>query len=143
MSCIARLSQTLRARGFRMTPQRLIILQVLHDGGHLSPVQIYERVCRLMPGMTETTIYRTLEFLAGNGAIFSANAGNGHLAYELADASHHHLVCRSCGAQMDVEHDLLQGLIGSLETHTGYRLDAGHLTFFGLCPQCQPESDVS
>ena len=59
MSCIPQLTQTLRARGYRMTPQRLSILQALHDGGHLSPTQIYERVHQT--GMTETTVYRTLD----------------------------------------------------------------------------------
>ena len=43
MSCIPRLSKMLRSRGYRMTPQRLSILQALHDSGHLSPAQIYER----------------------------------------------------------------------------------------------------
>jgi Fur family ferric uptake transcriptional regulator len=64
MSCIPRFTQMLRSRGYRMTPQRLAVLQALHDGGHLSPGQIFERVHQT--GMTETTVYRNLEFLAGN-----------------------------------------------------------------------------
>lgn len=135
MSCLARHSKTLRARGYRMTPQRLAILQALHDGGHLSPRQVYERVRGT--GMTEATVYRTLEFLAGNEIVFSAGSCDGRLTYELAGHSHHHVTCRTCGAQLDLEHDLLRDLIGQLEQQTGYRLDAGHLTFFGLCPVCQ------
>ena len=34
-------------------------------------------------GMTETTVYRTLEFLAGNGVVTGTQVGGGHLAYEL------------------------------------------------------------
>lgn len=135
MTCTPHLTKMLRQRGFRMTPQRLAILQALHDGGHLSPMQIYERVRGT--GMTEATVYRTLEFLAGNEIVFSANSGDGRLTYELAGNSHHHVICRVCGAQLDLGPDLLRDLVGRLEQQTGYRLDAGHLTFFGLCPGCQ------
>jgi Fur family ferric uptake transcriptional regulator len=140
MSCTPRLTQTLRARGFRMTPQRLAILQALHTAGHLSPAQVYENV--RATGVTEATVYRTLEFLAGNGVVSVADRGNGHLAYELAGESHHHLVCRACGAQVEIEAGVLRDLISRLERQTGYRLDAGHLTFFGACPICQEASSA-
>ena len=136
MSCIPHLTQMLRSRGYRMTPQRLAVLQALHDGGHLSPAQIFERVQQT--GMTETTVYRTLEFLAGNGVLLVADRGNGHLAYELSGESHHHIICRSCGAQMEVDPALIAPAISRMESETGYRLNAGHLTFFGLCPKCAP-----
>jgi Fur family ferric uptake transcriptional regulator len=138
LSCTSQLTQILRARGYRMTPQRLAILQALHEGGHLSPAQIYERVHRT--GMTEATVYRTLEFLAENGILLVADRGNGHLAYELSSESHHHIICRTCGAQMGVDPALLVPAISQIESETGYRLSAGHLTFFGLCPECQPTS---
>ena len=138
MSCIPRLSQMLRSRGYRMTPQRLAILEALHVGGHLSPAQIYERVQQT--GMTEATVYRTLEFLAGNGILLVGDRGNGHLAYELSGESHHHLICQTCGAQMEVDPALLAPAIRQMENETGFHLNVGHLTFFGLCPKCQPDS---
>jgi Fur family ferric uptake transcriptional regulator len=125
----------LRARGFRMTPQRLAILQALHEVGHLSPAQIYQRVRQT--GMTEATVYRTLEFLSENGVVLVADRGNGHLAYELAAATHHHVVCRDCGAQLDVEPELVRDVLERIESRTGFRLNAAHLTFFGLCPHCR------
>jgi len=137
MSCIPNLTQMLRSRGYRMTPQRVAILQALHDGGHLSPAQIFERVHQT--GMTETTVYRTLEFLAGNGVLLVANRGNGHLAYELSGDFHHHIICSSCGTQVEVDPALLAAAISKIEDKTGYRLNASHLTFSGLCPKCTPK----
>jgi Fur family ferric uptake transcriptional regulator len=137
MSCIPHLSQMLRSRGFRMTPQRLAILQALHDSGHLSPTQVFERVHQT--GMTEATVYRTLEFLTGNGILMVANRDNGHRAYELSGEDHHHIICRTCGAQMEIDPVLITPAISHIENKTGYRLNAGHLTFFGLCPKCQPD----
>jgi Fur family transcriptional regulator, ferric uptake regulator len=135
VSCIPNLTKTLRKRGFRMTSQRLAIMQALHDGGHLSPVQIYARVHPT--GMTETTVYRTLEFLAWNGIVYPAQNGSGHLTYELAGHEHHHIICGSCGSTFEVEHELLQKLFQKLETQSGYRMNANHMIFFGLCPVCK------
>jgi Fur family ferric uptake transcriptional regulator len=138
MSCIPHLTQMLRSRGYRMTPQRRAVLQALHEGGHLSPAQIFERVQQT--GMTETTVYRNLEFLAGNGVVLVADRGRGHLAYELSSESHHHIICRNCGAQMEVAPILLAPAIARIESETGYQLNSGHLTLFGVCPKCLPKA---
>jgi len=132
------LTEELRSRGYRITPQRIAILAYLYDTpGHYSPPEIYEHVRQTSPGVTEATVYRTLEFLAENNMILPALNGNGHLVYEIAGHDHHHVICRSCGASVEIEHALLQKLYKQLEAESGYRLTTSHLTFFGLCPACQ------
>ena len=138
MSCAADYAPQLRARGYRMTPQRMTILHVLHHSGeHLSPTDVYEQAREELPGITETTVYRTLEFLAENGLVRPAHMGSGHLVYEIARHEHHHLVCRNCGNTMEVEHSLFKSMYHKLETESGYKLTDSHLTFLGLCPDCQ------
>ena len=138
MSCGSNLTDQLHARGFRMTPQRMAIVHVLHHAkGHLTPTQVYERARRDQPGLTETTVYRTLEFLAENGFALAAHMGGGKLVYELAEENHHHLICRKCGKTVAVEHAALDALYRQLKTSTGFELDSSHVTFFGLCPDCQ------
>ena len=138
MSCTAEYASQLRARGFRMTPQRLAILHALrHAGTHLSPREVYRQAKQELPGLTEPTVYRTLEFLAENGLARPSQSGNGHLMYEIAGNDHHHLVCRLCGDEIQVEHALLEQLYQKLESTSGYvRIDS-HMTFFGVCPVCQ------
>jgi Fe2+ or Zn2+ uptake regulation protein len=138
MPCADSYAPQLRARGYRMTPQRLAILHVLHHSGeHLSPTEVYERAGAELPGLTETTVYRTLEFLAENGLARPAHMGSGHLVYEIARHEHHHIKCRNCGNETEVEHALLEKLYLQLESASGYRLTDSHVTFFGLCPNCQ------
>jgi Fur family transcriptional regulator, ferric uptake regulator len=140
MSCSNELGEILRARGFRMTPQRHAIIHILKvSGGHLSPNQVYEQARQTIPGITETTIYRTLEFLAENGLVQPALNGKRHLVYEITDHDHHHLICDSCGAEVNIAPGALQLAIDSLENQTGYRINAGHYTFFGLCPACKSD----
>ncbi|HEY9529234.1 MAG TPA: Fur family transcriptional regulator [Anaerolineales bacterium] len=138
MTCASEYAPQLRARGFRMTSQRMAILHALrHAGTHLSPREVYRQAKQELPGLTEPTVYRTLEFLAENGLARPSQKGNGHLVYEIAGNDHHHLVCRICGDEMMVEHVLLEQLYHKLESTSGYvRIDS-HMTFFGVCPGCQ------
>ena len=144
MSCSKPFADKLQARGFRMTPQRHTILHILkQSGGHLSPAQVYEQARQSVPGMTETTVYRTLEFLAENDIVRSTLTGNGHLVYEIAEGDHHHLVCRACGQEVEIEHTRLQPLYAELEGATGFRSISSHITFFGLCPECKRDFSLS
>ncbi len=138
MSCVSEYASQLRARGFRMTSQRLAILHALrHAGTHLSPREVYRQAKQELPSLTEPTVYRTLEFLAQNGLARLSHTGNGHLMYEIAGNDHHHLVCRICSDEIEVEHTLLKELYSKLESTSGYvRIDS-HMTFFGICPHCQ------
>jgi Fe2+ or Zn2+ uptake regulation protein len=138
MTCANQYTPELRARGFRMTPQRMAIIHVLHhEGTHLSPTEVYARVKETLPGLTETTVYRTLEFLAENGLARSAHMGSGHLVYEITQHDHHHLICRKCNTEMQIEHATLEKLYTDLEYSSGFRSIDSHVTFFGLCPACQ------
>ena len=138
MSCSVIYAPQLRASGFRMTSQRMAILHVLHHAGtHLSPTEIYKKARRDVPGLTEPTVYRTLEFLAKNQVVMPAHVGNGKLVYEIAGRSHHHLICQSCGKSFEVGHEALEPTIHKLEKSSGYRFINSHVTFFGICPKCQ------
>lgn len=138
MSCAVDYVPQLRARGFRMTPQRLAILHVLHhEGTHLSPTEIYKRAKKDFPRLTEPTVYRTLEFLTQNGLVRPSHSHGRHLTYQIAGDDHHHVVCRVCGSEIEVDHALVENLYRKLESTSGYLRIDSHVTFFGICPQCQ------
>jgi len=126
----------LRSKGYRLTPQRLAILKVLQEGGHLSPVEVYERALQRLPGLTEATVYRTLEFLAEQGLALVAHVGNGKLVYETAQHRHHHLVCSACGFTAEIDHAVLHSLYEHFQASTGFKIDTSHVVFFGRCPGC-------
>lgn len=128
----------LRSQGYRLTPQRLAILRILRESGkHLTPSEVYQRARDAMPGLTEATVYRTLSFLTEQGLALAAHVGNGQLIYEIAEHDHHHLICRSCGSTQEIDHTALKALYEEFQARTGYQIDSIHVTFFGLCPDCQ------
>jgi Fe2+ or Zn2+ uptake regulation protein len=127
----------LRAQGYRLTPQRLAILEVLKTSpGHLTPADIYQQVAIKLPGVTEATVYRTLNFLAGHNLVLVAHLGRGQLVYEYAEHDHHHLICSQCGDMQDIDHEQLKDLYEQFSQKTGYKIHSIHTTFFGLCPKC-------
>src|SRR5258708_33175399 len=69
----------LRRRGFRMTPQREIILDAIGQGhGHTDFDEIFARVQARSPAMNRATLYRTLEFLTQQRLAYSDEIGGGH-----------------------------------------------------------------
>lgn len=131
-------SSEFHQRGYRLTPQRLAILQILTDAGkHLSPSEIFTLAQERLPGLTEATVYRTLSFLSQQGFILPAHIGGGQLVYEIAGHDHHHLICRGCGCSQEIEHEMLETLYQQFQQTTGFQIDSIHVTFFGLCPTCQ------
>ena len=128
----------LRDKGFRLTPQRLAILDILQNSDrHMLPVEIVGDAQAKMPGITEATVYRTLEFLTNAGLILPAHIGNGQLVYENADHLHHHLICRICSGSVGIDHAILQPLYDQLRESSGFLIDSVHVTLFGICPACQ------
>lgn len=141
MSCGSEYIPQLRAGGFRVTSQRMAILHALHHAGtHLSPRQVFRLASEELPSLTEPTVYRTLEFLTDNGMVLAAYTRGGHLMYQIVGPQHHHLVCRVCGREIEVDHRLLKRLYRSLESSSGYRHIHSHLTFVGICLRCQKKT---
>ena len=136
---LTRYTDRLRERGYRITPQRLAILNIFcNTPHHLSPLEIFQQTQADIPGLTEATVYRTLTFLVEQGLVMPAHIGNGQLVYEIAEHAHDHLICRVCGQNREINHEDLRELYEQLQAKTGYKIDSMHVTFFGLCPECQP-----
>ncbi len=133
-----KLIEDLRQRGYRLTPQREMILLAIHQSeGHASAEEIYEKVQTLNPCVDISTVYRTLELLKDLHLVSETDLGGGCLRYELiSKGRHHHVVCRKCGKMMCVDHSLLVPLEATLLEEYGFKADIEHLAIFGLCKEC-------
>lgn len=129
----------MRERGFRVTPQRQLILDAICEGGgHTTPEEVYERVRAKSPAVNRATIYRTLDFLCELRLVVAADVGNRRMVYEIAgDTPHHHLVCRTCGKVEQISHETVKALFAKIEREQEFTVDMDHLALFGLCPKCR------
>jgi Fur family ferric uptake transcriptional regulator len=129
---------TLRASGYRVTPQRQLVLEAVTRLEHATPEEIYAEVRQTAVGVNLSTVYRTLELLEQIGLVTHTHLGHGAHRYHLAaDAQHVHLVCRGCGAIMQLDPDAVSSLVAVLDSEYGFETDVGHLTVFGTCAQCR------
>ena len=129
---------TLRASGYRVTPQRQLVLEAVTRLEHATPEEIYAEVKQTAVGINLSTVYRTLELLEQIGLVTHTHLGHGAHRYHLAsDSQHVHLVCRGCGAIIQLDPSAVGPLVRALDAECGFETDVGHLTVFGICAQCR------
>jgi Fur family ferric uptake transcriptional regulator len=124
----------LREKGYRLTPQRELILNAVDTLGHATPDQVLAEVRTHSDAVNVSTVYRTLEVLEELGLVRHAHLSDRAPTYHsVTDHEHFHLVCRECQRVISVAPDVLAPLLGRLETDHGFTVDVGHLTVFGRC----------
>lgn len=135
-------TQTLLELGYRLTPQRTLVWDVLRrHGGHLTAEQICAQVQEQFPHVNISTVYRTLELLVGLDLVKETCLGPSQRLYEVQEeVSHHHLVCEVCGRVVHIHDEDLGALPRSLQTEQHFVVR--ELTVFGHCADCHPEEQV-
>jgi Fur family ferric uptake transcriptional regulator len=132
--------ERLRTEGGRVTGGRRAIVRALRAGPdhHVTADAVAALVQTDHPDVHLTTVYRTLDALERVGIVERVDLGlGGATLYHLTDHGHHHLVCRGCGAVIELGDDDLGGLRASLETRHGFTLADHHLSLGGLCRRCR------
>jgi Fur family transcriptional regulator, ferric uptake regulator len=127
----------LREKGYRLTPQRELVLDAVTQLGHATPEQVCERVQRTASGVNISTVYRTLELLEELGLVRHAHLGHGAPSYHPAGHHEHlHLVCRDCGGVAAIDIDVAAELTRRLREQAGFDVDLEHFAIYGRCAQC-------
>ncbi|GAA1476879.1 transcriptional repressor [Nocardioides aestuarii] len=128
----------LRGSGYRLTPQRELILAAVERLGHATPDEVLAEVRKQSSAVNQSTVYRTLEVLEELGLVRHAHLSDRAPTYHsVTDHEHFHLVCRNCQKVVSVDPDVLKPLLQTLDTDHGFTADVGHLTVFGLCEECR------
>ncbi len=129
---------TLRASGYRVTPQRQLVLEAVTKLEHATPEEIFADIRQTARGVNVSTVYRTLELLENVGLVTHTHLGHGAPVYHpAAEAQHVHLVCRDCEKVIQAEPAAVASLVAGLSTEFGFETDVGHLTVFGRCADCR------
>ena len=126
----------LRARGLRVTPQRLAIHGALRAlGRHATAEEVLDRVHGTVPGVSLPTVYAGLELLADLGLASRVHAGRA-VRYDPRADPHHHFVCDDCGAVSDL--DAMVDLAPALERlrDAGAQPGGAEVLVRGRCAAC-------
>ena len=125
--------------GARPTRQRRAVAEVLASFTDFRSAQeIHELLARNGDQVGLATVYRTLQRLAESGEVDMLRTEDGQAIYRrCSESHHHHLVCRSCGATVEVEGPAVERWTRAIAGEHGYD-DVSHtLEIFGTCPRCR------
>ncbi|MGZ4639857.1 MAG: Fur family transcriptional regulator, partial [Nocardioidaceae bacterium] len=125
---------TLRSKGYRLTPQRELVLRAVERLGHATPDEVLGAVHEESQAVNISTVYRTLELLEELGLVRHAHITDRAPTYHsTATPDHVHLVCRDCGKVTEVAPEVIEPLTTRLREEYAFVTDVGHLTVFGHC----------
>ena len=123
----------------RPTRQRRAVVEALESFDDFRSAQdIHDLLGRRGETVGLATVYRTLQRLAEAGEVDQLRTVDGEAIYRrCSDTHHHHLVCRGCGATVEVEGPTVERWTRAIAAEHGYG-DVSHtLEIFGTCADCR------
>jgi Fur family ferric uptake transcriptional regulator len=131
--------EQLSQAGYRITrPRRAVIQVLLEDDGYSSPAEVHARARSYCPTVGLVTVYRTLDLLSHMGFVRRIHTEDGCHNYAAAAHGHrHHVICRLCGAAVEVEGCDLSPFLARVSHETGFQIEDHLLELVGLCSACR------
>ncbi len=134
---------TLREKGYRLTPQRELILGAVDRLGHATPDEVLAEVRTASSAINISTVYRTLEVLEELGLVRHTHLSDRAPTYHsTVEHEHVHVVCRQCHRVRSFDPDLVRPLVEALAAD-GFTVDVGHLAIFGRCTSCEASPEAT
>ena len=123
--------------GQRLTPKRLLLLDLLGQGEHLDADELYRRAEKKEPRLSMSTVYRNLQLFLKLGLVEEHHFDRARTCYEAkTKVEHHHLMCLGCGKIIDFEYPLSQEMKENLEAKNGFHITGTKVLLVGYCADC-------
>lgn len=135
-------AERLRAHGLRVTASRIAVLAALAELPGHPDADAVRRAARARLGSISTqAVYDALSALVERGLARRIQPAGGPARYETrVGDNHHHIVCRACGAVVDVDCVVGEAPCLHPSSRSGFTVDEAEVVFWGLCPDCRPGS---
>jgi Fe2+ or Zn2+ uptake regulation protein len=131
------LASALRARGGRVTPQRIAIARVLRRlDRHASAEEVTSALAAELPNVSVPTVYATLELLSELGLARRVRVAPRAVMYDPRTDDHHHVACVRCGRVEDVEVPLDPEPALRSARELGFQPERVDLVVSGVCADC-------
>ncbi|MBN1547585.1 MAG: transcriptional repressor [Syntrophaceae bacterium] len=129
--------QKLKAKGLRLTSQRLAIVDVLFRKGNLHPSAqfIYREVKKKGIDLSLSSVYANIKELSRYGIIKSLEFDGKANRCECNMDDHINLICEKCGKIIDYDPPVSMDQ-RSIAKKTGFVITRNRLEFYGYCGEC-------
>ena len=130
----------LRGAGLRVTAARVALLETVRAGDHLAADAIATGVRDRLGHISLQAVYEALHSLTAAGLVRRIEPPGSPARFEgRVGDNHHHLVCRSCGAVVDVDCAVGHAPCLTASDDRGFSIDEAEVIYWGLCPRCSPQ----
>jgi Fur family transcriptional regulator, peroxide stress response regulator len=133
------MADNLKRSGYKLTPQRLAIIKLLSENkSHPSVEDIYTKLRRRFPGISQATVYRNILLMKSLGEVIEIGFASGSSRYDgRKPFPHPHIVCLRCNKIIDPELDTLHEMTKEITEESGFEIVTYRLDFFGICSECR------
>ena len=128
---------------YKMTRQREIVFNAMNSKPHLhfTVEDILDIVHEAHPEIGVATIYRTLQIFIQTGIVQRLDLLNRRAYYEISEQKHHHMICLSCGAIVEVTDEATEAVLNMVKIKkqvlNDFRVVDCQIYFYGYCKNCQ------
>lgn len=126
----------LKNHNLKVTPQRLGMLSIIGDRGHVSIEDLYTDIRKDFSSISVATLYKNINFMIEVNLLKEIKIPNSKSKYEIVKEEHSHMVCKQCFKLEDLELSL-NSIVNSASKKSGYLFDDNALVLSGICPSCQ------
>ena len=134
----------LRAHGVAVTAQRLAVMDAVAARPHGTADEIAADVRDRIGSVSKQAVYNALRVLVDRDLIRRIQPAHSPARYEdRVQDNHHHLICRGCGAVVDVDCAVGGAPCLTPSNDAGYVVDEAEVIFWGHCPSCCDGTDVA
>ena len=131
------LISSLREEGFRITPQRVAILEyLLRTDDHPSAEYIHQVVKKQYPMVSLSTVYKKLDLLKEKKLVGQIEVG-GETRFDADTGAHINLVCMNCGKIDDLDENSLGEIQSRAAKKSKYMIVKGNFELIGYCNDCK------
>ena len=131
----------LRRAALRVTRPRMAVLSAVHAYPHADTETLIGVVRRDNAEVSHQAVYDVLRVLTDVGLVRRFQPEGSVARYEArVGDNHHHLVCRSCGAIVDVDCAVGEAPCLTAGDDAGFAIDEAEVIYWGRCPQCLSSS---
>lgn len=135
----ATLKSYLQSRGYRITPQRMAVLDAIigDENKYLNATEIHAVAQKQYPGLGIATVYKNLRMLEREGLLNKLGLLDNAGRYEMnQDEAHCHLICIECGSISETREAFAQNVCDLLKQEDGFTVQKRALVFYGHCQHC-------
>lgn len=141
MQRLEELVATLREDGFRITPQRIAIVDyLLKTDDHPSAERIHITIQKKYPMVSLSTVYKTLDLLKEKKLVNEIEV-EGERRFDAHTDEHINLVCMNCGKIEDIDENSLKEIQSRVAKKSKYLIVKSSFELFGYCSSCKSKFD--